>query len=82
LNPRSHEAQLEDQSPRKSQEDYRRKSRKINKKYKKRQTKPKWQRRAKISSKPKQNERENFKLKNSLRIKLPPTLSKQALPLK
>jgi hypothetical protein len=71
LNPRPHEAQLEEQKTKKSSKrSFRtRENRNANKRHKKQQTKPKWQRRARQA----QNH------KNSPGIKLLQTLSIQAL---
>jgi hypothetical protein len=61
LNPRPHEAQLEDQKPTKSsrRSSRRRKTAKANKRYEKWQSQPKWQRRGKKSS----EEQEKLKTK-------------------
>jgi hypothetical protein len=74
LNPRHNEAQLEDQKPRKAQEGHLEEGKKMQgqQKARKAANQEKWQRRTKISSKPKQNEQEKLKLENSPWIKLPP----------
>jgi hypothetical protein len=67
LNPRPHEAQLKDQKVKKSSRSSSRRRKKMQGQQKTRKSvnQAKWQRKAKISSKLKQNEQEKLKLKSS-----------------